>query len=117
MAGISNLRDLHLEKAIDVTTVPHQDAVSSPRVDERDNVTITTFVESDFFSVFKWNLHGKSTFPSHEQYLLFSVIKGDGALIGNGERYELQKGTHFIIPVGFGELELDGHCELIVSHT
>lgn len=27
-----NLRDLHLEKAIEVTTVPHQDTVSSPRI-------------------------------------------------------------------------------------
>ncbi|EKN64150.1 mannose-6-phosphate isomerase [Neobacillus bataviensis LMG 21833] len=112
-----NLRDLHLEKAIEVTTVPHQDAVSSPRVDERAGLTITTFVESEFFSVFKWNLHGKASFPAHEKYLLLSVIKGDGALLHDGERYELKKGTHLIIPVGFGEFELDGECELIVSHT
>jgi len=112
-----NLRDLHLEKAIEVTTVPHQDAVSSPRVDERANVTITTFVESEFFSVYKWDLHGKASFSFNEQYLLLSVIKGDGILISNDERYELKKGTHLIIPVGFGEFELDGNCELIVSHT
>jgi len=112
-----NLRDLHLEKAIEVTTVPHQDAVSSPRVDERANVTITTFVESEFFSVYKWDLHGKSSFSFNEQYLLLSVIKGDGILISNDEQYELKKGTHLIIPVGFGEFELDGNCELIASHT
>ena len=112
-----NLRDLHLEKAIEVTTVPHQDAVSSPRVDERANMTITTFVESEFFSVYKWDLHGKASFSFNEQYLLLSVIKGDGVLMSNDKRYELKKGTHLIIPVGFGEFELDGNCELIVSHT
>lgn len=112
-----NLRDLHLEKAIEVTTVPHKDALSSPRVDERADVTITTFVESDFFSVYKWDLHGKASFPAHEPYLLLSVIKGDGALLHEGERFELKKGTHLIIPAGFGEFELDGNCELIVSHT
>lgn len=31
-----NLRDLHLEKAIDVTTVPHQEAGAAPVVDERE---------------------------------------------------------------------------------
>ncbi|WP_374110688.1 hypothetical protein [Neobacillus cucumis] len=29
----------------------------------------------------------------------------------------MKKGTHFVIPVGFGEFEVDGHCEIIVSHT
>jgi mannose-6-phosphate isomerase len=56
-------------------------------------------------------------FSFHDQYLLVSVIKGEGTLVTNGEQYKLPKGTHLIIPVGFGEFELDGNCELIVSHT
>ncbi|WP_144554892.1 mannose-6-phosphate isomerase, class I [Bacillus sp. X1(2014)] len=112
-----NLRDLHLEKAIEVTTVPHQNAMCSPRVEEVENAMVTTFVESEFFSVYKWDIHGKVSFSFDEQYLLFSVIKGQGLLIHNGEKYEFGKGTHFIIPVGFGEFELDGECEIIVSHT
>jgi mannose-6-phosphate isomerase len=112
-----NLRELHLEKAIDVTTVPHQDAGVSPKVQELENVTITTFVESDFFSVYKWEVRGKSTFSLPNQYFLLSVIKGDGALIHDEERYPLKKGTHLIIPVGFGEFTIDGVCQLIVSHS
>lgn len=111
------LRDLHLEKAIEVTTVPHQDTVSTPRVKEDENVKITTFVESEFFSVYKWDIRGKSVFSINDRYLLISVIKGDGTLNRSGERYELKKGRHLIIPVGFGEFEIDGDCELIVSHT
>lgn len=112
-----NLRDLHLQKAIEVTTVPHQDVVSTPVVQEQDHATITTFVESEFFSVYKWEVHGKSMFKDHEHYLLLSVIKGDGTLIHEGVSYELKKGTHLILPVGFGEFAVDGNCELIVSHT
>jgi mannose-6-phosphate isomerase len=111
------LRDLHLEKAIEVTTVPHQDTISTVRVNEEENVRITTFVKSEFFSVYKWEIHGKSIFSINDRYLLLSVIKGDGTLICSGEWYELKKGTHLIIPVGFGEFEIDGDCELIVSHT
>lgn len=111
-----NLRDLHLEKAIDVTTVPHHEAGVAPVVEEQENVVITTFVESEFFSVYNWDVRGKSTFSFNDQYLLLSVIKGDGALVHDGERYPLKKGTHLIIPVGLGEFAIEGDCQLIVSH-
>jgi len=71
-----NLRDLHLAKGIEVTTVPHRNTVSSPVVQEHGNSRITTFVESDFFSVYKWEVRGKSVFAYNDQYLLLSVIKG-----------------------------------------
>ncbi|MEH7107503.1 mannose-6-phosphate isomerase, class I [Bacillus sp. JJ1764] len=112
-----NLRELHLEKAIEVTTVPHQAATSVPKVEERENARITTFVESEFFTVYKWEINGETTFASNNQYLLLSVINGDGSLLHNGEKYELMKGAHLILPVGFGEFVLDGDLELMVSHT
>jgi mannose-6-phosphate isomerase len=111
-----NLRELHLEKAIEVTTVPHHDSVSESTVEEQGNVRITAYVESEFFSVYKWDVFGRAAFSSKDQYLLLSVIKGEGALIHNEERYEMKKGTHLILPVGFGEFELVGECEIIVSH-
>lgn len=111
------LRELHLDKAVDVTTVPHQVAGSKSSVQSKENVTITTFVESGFFSVYKWDITGSAAFSYSEQYLLLSVIKGEGLLIHNGETYSLNKGTHFIIPVGLGEFVIDGECQLIVSRT
>jgi mannose-6-phosphate isomerase len=69
-----NLRDLHLEKAIEVTNVPHHDKVSDPTVEERENIKITTFVQSDFFSDYKWDVQGKASLSINEHYLLLSVI-------------------------------------------
>ncbi|MBT2658550.1 mannose-6-phosphate isomerase, class I [Bacillus sp. ISL-18] len=112
-----NLRELHLEKAIEVTTVPHQDAVSMKTVQEKDATTITTFVESEFFSVYKWQVGGRTSFSFNDQYLLFSVIKGESTLSHHEKQYDLRKGTHFILPVGFGEFKIDGNCEMIVSYT
>ena len=111
-----NLRDLHLEKAIDVTTVPHEGYVTVPKTESNGDTTVTTYVESDFFSVYKWDVNGTTTFHFNDDYLLVSVIKGEGKLIHQGENYSLHKGSHFIIPVGFGEFELTGDCQLIVSH-
>lgn len=111
------LRELHLEKAIDVTIVPHQDTGVVPRVQMQENVTITTFVDCEFFSVYKWEINGRALFSFNLQYLLLSVVKGEGSLVHNGEQYGLKKGTHLIIPVGFGEFEIDAECELIVSQA
>ncbi|MCM3763746.1 mannose-6-phosphate isomerase, class I [Neobacillus niacini] len=112
-----NLRELHLEKAIDVTTVPHHDSVSEPRVEERKNAVVTTFVDSEFFTVYKWEIKGQEPFSFDDKYLLLSVIRGNGQLLHQGEQYDLNKGTNLIIPVGFGTFEIDGECEVIVSHT
>ena len=111
-----NVRELHLDKAIEVTNVPHQVSGSLSSVEVKENVEITTFVESDFFSVYKWDVKGHSSFSYKDQYLLCSVIIGEGTLSHDGERYPLSKGTHFIIPVGLGEFSIDGDCEFIVSH-
>lgn len=111
-----NLRELHLDKAIDVTTVPHQDTSMEFKTEEKENIKINTFVDSDFFTVYKWDVNGKAYLSYNDKYLLLSVIKGNGTLIHNDKEYDLTKGFNFIIPVGFGEFVLDGACEIIVSH-
>lgn len=112
-----NLRDLHLEKAVEVTTIPHQDSAVESAVNMKENVKITTYVASEFFTVYKWSITGAASFSFDDQYLLVSMINGTGSLKYNGETYPLEKGMHFIIPVGFGEFEIDGECEMIVSHS
>ena len=44
-------------------------------------------------------------------FLLMSVIEGDG--IVNGQ--PVKKGDHFILPCGFGEVELQGDMSIIAS--
>ncbi|MFD0049407.1 mannose-6-phosphate isomerase, class I [Actinomycetes bacterium NPDC127524] len=111
-----DLRDLHLDKAIEVTTVPHQDACRVPKVKTSDNAIITTFVESEFFTVYKWDIKGKTHISSEGKYLLLSVINGSGELVRKGEKYPINKGTQLIIPVGYGEFELHGIFQIIASH-
>lgn len=112
-----NLRDLHLDKAIEVTTVPHKAISSTPTVETKENATITTYVQSDFFSVYKWDVKGTATFNSNEKYLLLSVLNGEGSFIHEGNSYSLTKGAHLIVPVGMAEFTIQGDVQLIVSHS
>ncbi|MDL5040036.1 mannose-6-phosphate isomerase, class I [Heyndrickxia coagulans] len=111
-----NKRELHLQKAIDVTMIPHRDAAVRPRTEEKPGVTITTFAKEAFFSVYKWDVEGTALFTQNEPFELASVLDGEGAMKAGGKTYPLEKGMHFLLPSGFGNFELEGRLTLIVSH-
>lgn len=110
-----NLRELHIEKSIDVSNIPHEDAKTNPVRQTIEGAEVTRFVQSDFFTVYKWEVNGKAIFE-FEPFLLASVIDGKGELTLDGKTYPIEKGDHFIIPEHAGEFTLEGNPELITSH-
>ncbi|MFB9326408.1 mannose-6-phosphate isomerase, class I [Paenibacillus aurantiacus] len=111
-----NLRELHLEKAIDVSTVPQAYEPIAYETQTREGITITSFVSNAFFTVEKWDVSGRAQLAARERYTLVSVIAGAGSLRIQGGEYTLRKGDHLILPAGFGSFELDGELTLITSH-
>ncbi|OIK21227.1 mannose-6-phosphate isomerase, class I [Bacillus amyloliquefaciens] len=107
-----NKRELHLQKAIDVTDIPHTDQNVKSTKHQIGDALITILAETPFFSIYKWNVSGNASFPAPGRYLLASVIKGRGELNG----CSIQKGGHFIVPADFGDFVIEGDCEVIVSH-
>ncbi|GAA0315803.1 mannose-6-phosphate isomerase, class I [Bacillus carboniphilus] len=111
-----NKRELHLEKAIDVTTVPHSSAELNYDTYEKDDAKITRFVEAEYFTVYKWELNGKAHFDQEQPYLLASVIDGEGKVTVDGKTFEVKSGTHFIVPATVSTFSVEGQMKLIVSH-
>jgi mannose-6-phosphate isomerase len=111
-----NLRELHIEQSIAVTTVPAVQPEIEPVVGTKGDMKVTTFVESNYFTVHKWELEGSAKLEQNHSFELISVISGSGSLTKGEEMYEFKKGDHFLLPSGFGEYELSGNAELIVSH-
>ena len=105
-----NLRELHLEKSIDVLNIG-EPANSRPDTVVVDNLRMTTLAASGFFTVYKWEITGKVDFEK------LSVLAGQGQLIVDGENYPIKKGSHFILPSNVEAWTLEGQgLELIVSH-
>ena len=72
---------------------------------------------SVFFAVYKWDIHGSVDFKRTADYLLVSVIGGQGQLIVDGISYDLAKGDHFILPHDVENWTMTGeNLEMIVSH-
>ena len=110
-----NLRELHLEKSIDVLNIG-EPANSRPVTTKVDDLKSTLLVASDFFAVYKWEISGKADFEKTAEYSLFSVLDGQGSLLVDGQEYPIAKGVHFILPSDVQAWEIKGELELIVSH-
>ncbi len=110
-----NLRELHLEKSIDVLTIG-EPANSRPVTTKVDDLKSTLLVASDFFAVYKWEISGNADFEKTADYSLLSVLDGQGSLKVDGQDYDIAKGSHFILLSDVEAWQIKGNLELIVSH-
>ncbi|WP_204954216.1 mannose-6-phosphate isomerase, class I [Metabacillus crassostreae] len=109
-------RELHINKSLDVIRVPHEIQNNNSVPKEIEGGRITTFVNEEYFSVYKWEIHTASSFTHSKSFFICSVIKGSGELCIDENVYHIEKGQHFILPYGLGNFKLKGNIELIVSH-
>lgn len=111
-----NLRDLHIQQAIDVTTVPHRDYQTESSIVKIGDNQLKTLVSSEFFTVFEWKIADSMEFDQESLYTLVSVINGEGELIVSDQSYPIKKGDHFILPNEVETWTLKGNLHLIASH-
>lgn len=113
---LGKLRELHIQNSKEVTTIPHQDLKINFTRENQGNSVITTFLETPFFNVYKWDVKGEMLLKQQLPYLLVSVICGKGKLIiENFKEYEISKGDHFIIPNSIKNWKFQGEIEMIAS--
>ncbi|WP_053832667.1 mannose-6-phosphate isomerase, class I [Paraclostridium bifermentans] len=111
-----NKREIHVDKSIDVTTVPHVENKPNYSIIENDNFKLTTFLSNEFFSVHKLDVFTEYSSTQDKPFELYSVIDGNGKLVSNSNEYSLNKGDNFILPNSFGEFKIIGNLQLIISH-
>ncbi|HEY4552394.1 MAG TPA: mannose-6-phosphate isomerase, class I [Bacillaceae bacterium] len=112
-----NKRELHLEKALDVTAIPHRDEKPEAMMEMKEGAKAITLVQSPYFSVHKWVIAGQAEFIMDRKFMLVSVLSGHAGMKVSGQKYDIRKGNHFILPSGSGRIGFDGKAEMIVSHV
>lgn len=110
-------RELHLDSSIKVTTAPHQTPKIEQTETKKDGLTSKILVKENYFTVYHWTLSGKITKERVEDFIQVSVIKGKATLAVADQMFEITKGDNLIIPATVDHYQLEGHAELIVSHT
>ena len=105
-------RTLHIEKSIDVITVPAKQVEDS--IMEAADLPVNTMnllCECAFYKVWKLEVKEAVTITQDHPFLIMSVIEGEGTVDGQAVR----KGDHFILPDGFGEVVMEGNMQVIAS--
>lgn len=105
-------RELHVQQSIDVITVPAPSAEDSvSHAADLPANTMNELIACDYYKVYKLSVTEPVSFEQEHPFLIMSVIEGEGLV--NGQM--IRKGDHFILPSGFGKVELQGDMTLIAS--
>ena len=110
-----NTRELHIQQSIDVTTIPALKPELNITEVKKGNSSIITYLKTDFFNVYEWQVKGELHLEAHAPYTLMTVIDGFGELKVNGKSYEMPMGTSCIMPNGISDWTVEGDCSIIAS--
>ena len=110
-----NTRELHIQQSIYVTTVPAITPQIQMKEVRKGNSSIVTYLETEFFNVYEWDIKGITSFKKQAPYTLATVIDGAGELVVNEKIYPLTKGASFILPNDVTEWTVQGELSIIAS--
>lgn len=105
-------RELHIEKSLDVTTVPFVPDRTVPETEIVGDAEITHLVTCPFYSVYRAVLHGAAGLTFRAPFVNVSIIGGEGTLDGE----PVKKGDHMVLTANYGPCRLEGNMELVYSY-
>ncbi|MCU5114354.1 mannose-6-phosphate isomerase, class I [Bacillus wiedmannii] len=109
-------RELHLDKAIEVSSIPHEDYKIELKVINENGCNMTTYIKGKYFSVYKWEIKEVATIKQEKHFRLVSVIDGEAILSTVDGDFPIRKGDHFILPAKMEDINIAGNVTAIVSH-
>ena len=110
------LRDLHVQKAIDVTncTPPTRSTNPEGELIEYDDYSIQLLTKCDLFNVKKVSV--KNIFDGvADEKSFVSVLVTDGT--GKIENIDIKKGDSLFIPANYGTFTISGNLEVIITRV
>ncbi|WP_432721380.1 type I phosphomannose isomerase catalytic subunit [Staphylococcus shinii] len=109
-------RALNKDKAKDVIELSNDNINIPTDTEIIENHKRTQLVSSDFFTIVKWKISGTLNYMKPREFVLVSVLKGEGQVIIDGEVYTLNQGQNFILTSDDLDTIFEGDYELIVSY-
>lgn len=107
-------RELHIQKAIDVSKTEPAKYGTKPfgKKEEISGGTRQMLTECPLFSVYNYELCGKVEINANEEsFNHILVVDGSGKIGGR----EFKKGDSFFVPANYGNYEIDGNGEFILT--
>ncbi len=104
-------RDLHIEKALAVTT-------RVPVI--KNGEGYPHLADCDYFTVDKLNLDGELTYRmqgtvTDSSFLNVMILDGEGTLTNKQEKVPYRKGDSLFLPAGSGDWQIEGRCDALMT--
>ncbi len=112
-------RELHVDKAIDVTRPYSESEINSIRYAcEKQTDEGELLASSKYFKVRRLELNGAAKLCATPQsFVSLLCTEGEGSITADGVSYTLSKGDSYFIPAGMGEFVINGKLTVIVSEV
>ncbi len=113
-------RELHIEKAVDVTSTKALDCSGAPMGEKiiKDGFSETLLTKCSLFTVKRLEISEKATVTADENSFVSLVcLDGNGVVMHEDSCVTLYKGESLFVPAGFGEFEILGNLTVIESRV
>ena len=103
-------RQLHITESKAVIRVP-SGAESAVVMHDDSSEEVVKLLDCKYYELYRISCNDELTVDFDKPFLLVSVVDGSGVV----DAHPVRKGTHFVVPAGYGKLHLLGSMKLIVS--
>jgi mannose-6-phosphate isomerase len=113
-------RELHVEKALDVTSTKALDASGKPMGEtiQKDGYKETLLTKCDIFSMKRLDIEEKAEIISDEKsFVSLVALDGNGVVMHEDTCVTLYKGESLFIPASFGKVEILGAVTVLESRV
>lgn len=109
-------RELHIEKALDVTDLKPAKPYKLQKPLELDGRTVQLLADCDYFTVSRQDVREKTKITvSENSFCHILVIDGEASLSAEDGELSLKKGSSIFIPADSGEYIINGKCSMIIT--
>ena len=114
-----NLRELHIEKALQViNTNKYEPFISKYSEEKNDGYSKKTVCSCKYFQVFVYDVKDDVEFYVDRASFNALVFLDGFGIVSNGEvEIVFKKGDTFFLPAGIGNVKVQGECKFIVANV
>lgn len=113
-----NLRELHLEKALDVIDyAPQQGDENAVLSEKAEGNALAPLFVCQHFKLERLDVQDRiGLFCGEQSFYCLLFLEGAGSIAYAGQKFDFTAGDCYFIPAGLGEYRVEGACMALASH-
>lgn len=110
-------RELHVEKAKDVTDLCPAKAYPETPVEQKDGYTSKLLSSCDYFTTYAVDVESKAVLEADDtSFLSLLVLEGE-CEVSADDTVKAKKGDSIFVPAGTGKVTISGNCKAILTRV